>query len=144
MNKLTVLKWNDREGQISYYGNTDKFPERWAQYWLTRLKMKFSVQVSIIICGDLVLQMPNDLVGIFDETLGLDDEKESIPKKLLEDKIATNVTIITPGGMKVECHKSFLIGNKLSLYFFKAFTYVLVQWNTYFKSQLKAKCSKQC
>ncbi len=102
------MNWHVLYGPIVFSGNTDNFPQRWAQYWNLPIKLKFSVRVSVIVCGNLVL---NGLDSNLTEELHLDDDDmECITKKLLEEKIDTNIAIITLDGSRIECHRNFLIG----------------------------------
>lgn len=75
---------------------------------------RYSAIISlIVVCG----QLENSKRIKLDNTIQTINEPENVRysnKKLLQEKVATDTTIITGEGTKIECHKCFLIGKYLS------------------------------
>lgn len=92
--------------QISYSSESWDMPARWIMYWNTCLNIKFSANISLIICGTAVLPK-----SIQESCFEIENIRDSIPKKLLEGKIETDMTIILNNGIHIDCHKIFLKGN---------------------------------
>lgn len=74
---------------------------------------RYSAIISlIVVCG----QLENSKRIKLDNTIQTINEPENVRysnKKLLQEKVATDTTIITGEGTKIECHKCFLIGKCL-------------------------------